>query len=81
MCVPRRTSQAIYCLEWPNKTARPLRDGLMVGQHVVLLWITRKHRPASHRTLRDGTVVRSFQAINCLATITLSLRDKNRTGS
>jgi hypothetical protein len=83
-------SQAIYCLEQAHHGHRPVRDGMIVALVSVFAFCatgsqafpTSRQRGKSGLTilipsLRDGSFLYTIQAMNCLATIIQSLRDKS----
>jgi hypothetical protein len=69
-------SQAVYCLECAGNEVRPVGYGVIVSSRLAR-YLDDTVTCANH-TVPTGRValLRIFQAINCLATIIASLRDK-----
>jgi hypothetical protein len=70
-------SQAIYCLGCVTNGARPVGYGVMGNSRLVKDSESGKTSTCTNHTVPTGRValLRVFHAINCLATIILSLRD------
>jgi hypothetical protein len=73
-------SQAIYCLVCAINEARPVGYGLIGNSRLVQHCGSGNTSTCTNHTVPTGRValLREFQAMNCLATIILSLRDESR---
>jgi hypothetical protein len=70
-------SQAIYCLGYVRDEARPVGYGVIGDSHLVYYTASGHILSYASQTVPTGRValLRVSQAMNCLATIILSLRD------
>jgi hypothetical protein len=71
------SSLAVYCLGRIDKAFRPVRDGMIGRRGSCYAKSSRTESDQIEPSLRDGLIfLDPFQAVNCQATIDLSLRDK-----
>jgi hypothetical protein len=74
---PNDRSQAIYCLEQVRLKIRPGGHGLILTDGWLIVLIVARLSDPSYRPYGTDPFLNGFQAINCLATIVWSLRDKH----